>query len=190
MLVRLGVNVIWDKLPRPTLLSSAVAVGVEAPAAARTVPPDSIAPAVTHFGSKSLRWFGAVVVGAAGLAGIISLADRYLNTSDFGNHVRVIEVATRKVAPSSNSAGTPQPLVVSFGPEMLQITAISLGHPRLAVINGRTVAEGDTIVVHGPTHSVAVSLRVTEIADGYVDLFDGVETVRTQFALPSPPARH
>jgi hypothetical protein len=59
------------------------------------------------------------------------------------------------------------------------------------VINGRPAAEGDTSTVHTPVHSVAVTLRVVRIADGRVDLTDGVQTIHARLAVPapSPPAR-
>jgi hypothetical protein len=64
-----------------------------------------------------------------------------------------------------------------------------LGHPRLAVINGRAVAEGDWITLHGPNRAVAVTLRVLKIADGRVDLTDGTQTISAQLEIAKPIRR-
>jgi hypothetical protein len=72
------------------------------------------------------------------------------------------------------------------------VSAIALGHPRLAVINGRSVAEGDSITVHTPSHAVAVTLRVVKIADGRISLTDGTQVITTRLTVPAPaqPERH
>lgn len=41
-------------------------------------------------------------------------------------------------------------LRIALSPELFRVTAISLGHPRLAVINRQQVAEGDWINVYTP----------------------------------------
>jgi len=79
-------------------------------------------------------------------------------------------------------------MVVQIDSGALRISAIVLGHPRLAVINGRTVAEGDTIVVHTPARAVAVTLRVLKIAEGQVKLSDGTQVIMARLNIPSPAA--
>jgi hypothetical protein len=66
------------------------------------------------------------------------------------------------------------------------VTAIVLGHPRLAVINGRSLAEGDNLVLHAPTMSVAITLRVLRISDGRIELTDGTQTITAQLNVPAP----
>jgi hypothetical protein len=68
------------------------------------------------------------------------------------------------------------------------VTAISLGHPRLAIINGQQVAEGEWITVHTPVASVALSLKVLRIGDGRIDLSDGTQEITARLELP-PPAQ-
>jgi hypothetical protein len=68
------------------------------------------------------------------------------------------------------------------------VTAIALGHPRLAVINNKPVTEGDTIVVHAPTRSVALTLRVVKISDGRIDFSDGTQVFSAQLTVV-PPTR-
>lgn len=78
--------------------------------------------------------------------------------------------------------------MVQIRADLIHVTAISLGHPRLAIINGQQVAEGDRITVHTPTASVALSLKVLRIGDGRIDLSDGTQeiTARLEFPGPSP----
>jgi hypothetical protein len=74
--------------------------------------------------------------------------------------------------------------------DLLHVTAISLGHPRLAIINGQQVAEGERITVHTPTASVALSLKVLRIGDRRIDLSDGSQEITARLELPSPaPSR-
>lgn len=69
---------------------------------------------------------------------------------------------------------------------MVQVTAISLGHPRLAVINGHQVAEGDSFALHITPASVVVRLRVLKIVDGRIDLTDGQQVLSVRLAAPTP----
>jgi hypothetical protein len=100
---------------------------------------------------------------------------------------KVLSVVTRKVL-GSNSGATPVPVVVKIDADVLRISAIVLGHPRLAVINGRTVAEGDTILIHVPTRAVAVTLRVLKISESQVQLSDGTQVIMARLSTPSPAA--
>ena len=104
---------------------------------------------------------------------------------------RLVNVVTHAVSGSPHTVTTPAPVVVQLTTEVIRVTAIALGHPRLAVINGRSVTEGDTITVHTPMHSVAVTLRVVRIADGRVDLTDGTQMIHASLAVttPTPPER-
>jgi hypothetical protein len=65
------------------------------------------------------------------------------------------------------------------------VTAISLGHPRLAIINGQQAAEGDQIVVHTPAASDAITLRILKILDGRIDLSDGTQVISVRLEKPS-----
>ena len=68
-------------------------------------------------------------------------------------------------------------LNVDLGAESLRVTSIALGHPRLAVINGQQVAEGDTLTVEDG--GVTVTLRVIDIADGRIELANGTHIITT-----------
>ncbi|HEY6111575.1 MAG TPA: hypothetical protein VIV62_03555 [Chthoniobacterales bacterium] len=99
---------------------------------------------------------------------------------------KLLNVVTHTVSGSPHTVTPPAPVIVEFNSDIVRVTAIALGHPRLAVINGRAAAEGDTITVHTPVHSVAVTLRVVRIADGRVELTDGTQTIHARLAVPAP----
>ena len=59
--------------------------------------------------------------------------------------------------------------------DLFHVTAISLGSTRLAIVNGKKVTEGDTVVVS--TSSGAATVRVAKIEDGVVHLVYGRERI-------------
>jgi hypothetical protein len=101
---------------------------------------------------------------------------------------RLFTVATHKSLTTQPGNSTPAPVVVQVS-DLIHVSAIALGHPRLAVINGRAVAEGDWVTVHGPNRAIAVTLRVLKIADGRVDLTDGTQTISAQLEIAKPIRR-
>jgi hypothetical protein len=84
------------------------------------------------------------------------------------------------------SAEPPAPIIIQLSTDMVQVSAIALGHPRLAVINGKTVAEGDSVTLQAPNAQVALILRVVRIGDGSIDLSDGKKMFSAQLTIPSP----
>ena len=84
------------------------------------------------------------------------------------------------------SAATPAPIVIQLSADMIRVSAIALGHPRLAVINGKTVTEGDSITLPVPNATLALILRVVKIGDGSIDLSDGNQMFSAQLTIPSP----
>jgi len=93
---------------------------------------------------------------------------------------KFLAVRTKTVVPAKDSS--PDRLSVEVGPELLRVTAIALGHPRLAVINGKELAEGDTLTVQDRRGGVTVTLRVVKIADGAIELANGSHIVTTRLA--------
>ena len=99
---------------------------------------------------------------------------------------KMMPVETGIVSGGAHPLVDPKPVMMQVTEELLRVTAISLGHPRLAVINGTAVAEGDSIIVHSPeARSVTVKLRVLKIGDGRIDLTDGVQVIRTHLTIPA-----
>jgi hypothetical protein len=87
----------------------------------------------------------------------------------------------------AGTAEAPVPIVIQLSADMVRVSAIALGHPRLAVINGKTVAEGDSVTLQAPNSAVALILRVARIGDGSIDLSDGTKMFSAQLTIPSPP---
>ena len=87
-------------------------------------------------------------------------------------------------APGSNEP--PPPIVIQLSADMVRVSAIALGHPRLAVINGKTVTEGDSVALQAPNSAVALILRIVKIGDGSIELSDGKQTFSAQLTIPTP----
>ena len=90
------------------------------------------------------------------------------------------------MAPGLIAVTTPDKGTVPIAAAMIHITAISLGDPSLAIVNGKRVAEGDEVALLSPRSAVAVKLRVRRIADGQVDLTDGTQVLNARLEVPSP----
>lgn len=134
--------------------------------------------------SGNSRW---IFIGIAGGAVAISLAGYlFSHRSPDSPPRKLLSVITHTVSSSPNSTATPEPVVVQIPPDAIRVTAISLGHPRLAVLNGTSVAEGDSVQVRTPGSGVVVKLRVASIADGRVDLRNGKQLICARLS----PANH
>lgn len=75
----------------------------------------------------------------------------------------------------------PPPPVVKISPEAIHVTAISLGQPRLAIVNGKQLGEGDEVVAE------AARLRIVKISDGEVEFSSGAQVVLARLAPPKLP---
>jgi hypothetical protein len=96
---------------------------------------------------------------------------------------RLITVGTRMLSAGGHPSNAPAPIVVQLNADLIQVTSIALGHPRLAVVNGKRVGEGDYVTVHTPVRSIAITLRVLEISDRQVKLSDGTQTITVHLTL-------
>lgn len=166
--------------PRPRLLSSA-APDFPSPASGA----GETAPARGGGFRRLIVLLGAAALVAAGLV----FGRSYLVPSKPVITSNLVQATTHSLTASPTSAATPAPITVQINADMLRVTAISLGNPRLALINGKQVAEGDVIVLHTPTRSVAVSLQVLKISDGRIDLSDGSQVFMARLIVPSPDRR-
>jgi hypothetical protein len=97
------------------------------------------------------------------------------------------EEERKMVAVSTQSVSRPEPIVIQISADLIHVTAISLGHPRLATINGRNVAEGEYITIHTPAANIAVTLRVSKISDGRIELNNGPQLITARLELPPTP---
>jgi len=98
-----------------------------------------------------------------------------------------IKARTRDLAAAPASAASPAPIVIELSNDMVRVSAISLGHPRLAIINGKAVTEGDAVTLQAPKSSIGVTLRIVRIGDGSIDLSDGRKMFSARLTIPSPP---
>jgi hypothetical protein len=98
---------------------------------------------------------------------------------------KLLAVETDAVSSAAHPKEPPAAHRVQVTQDLLRVTAISLGHPRLAVINGTQVAEGDFITVQSTAaRSVTINLRVLKIGDGRIDLTDGTQVIQAHLAIP------
>jgi hypothetical protein len=72
--------------------------------------------------------------------------------------------------------------------DMLHVTAIALGNPRFAIVNGKRVAEGESFVV--TTSAGSTGVRVEKIEDGFVRFAHEGELIEAKLwetATPQSP---
>jgi hypothetical protein len=169
--------------PAPRLLETAAVEARPSSDTSRTSPRAKLR------GSGTLRGNGrAIFMGLLLGALFISVAG-YVHThyhpldGRFDAVRRFLVVRTHDVSNPTGSNDRPL-LRVHIGPELLRVTAIALGHPRLAVINGKEVAEGDFITVKAYGGAVSATLKVENISEGRIELSNGSEIVTTR--LPTP----
>ena len=90
---------------------------------------------------------------------------------------RFFAVRTSSVLVVKPEGANTGPLRVEIHPSMLRVTAIALGHPRLAIINGKEVTEGDSLTLNSPDGSISVTLRIVNIVEGRIELTDGTQVL-------------
>jgi uncharacterized protein HemX len=163
--------------PTPRLLSTVVPDVREKPAERVSV--RSRLKGVSFFTGNGRAIFLGLVVGAALICAVGFL---YKRQQIARQHT---EAERTMVAVSTKSISHPEPIVIQISADLIHVTAISLGHPRLATINGRTIAEGDYVTVHPPTANVAVTLRVLKISDGRIELSNGPQLITARLEIPS-----
>ena len=169
-------RLISQKTPPPRLLSSVVPEMRERPP--ETVSVRSRLKGASLFSGNGRAIFVGIVVGAVVLSAISVLYIRR-------------QAAWQRAVPerpflavSTHSISPPEPIVVKISADLIHVSAISLGHPRMAIINGRLVGEGEQISIQTAAASVAVALRVVKIADGQIQLSDGTQLITARLAIP------
>ena len=87
--------------------------------------------------------------------------------------------------PDKDTLGKPVALI-PLAPDLIHVTSIALGNPRLAIVNGKRLAEEDWLVIKTPNGEASV--RVISIQDGFVRFKHGGNTVdaKLQLAQASP----
>jgi hypothetical protein len=136
--------------------------------------------------SGNSRWiFIGAMIGAIllSIGGIIFSRYRDVNGEPFHFQKSIRARTSTLVVKDSNEP--PSAVVVPLSSDMVRVSAIALGHPRLAVINGKTVTEGDNVMLQAPNSAVALILRVVKIGDGSIDLSDGKKMFSAQLTIPT-----
>jgi hypothetical protein len=180
------VHLIPNKMPAPRLLSSVVPEIRET-----TAPGDEPRSAFVLKGVGLFCGNGrAIFVGILAGVLLISVAGWIFSRHNLVDREaaavrKLTHATTHSVSASPHSTVTPAPIIVQISSDSLRVSAIALGHPRLAVINGKQVAEGDNVILHTPMRSVAITLRVVRIADGRIDLSDGMHVFTARLTVPS-----
>ena len=172
-------RLISQKSPAPRLLSTVVPdVREKTP---ERVSMRSRLKGVSLFTGNGRAIFLGLAAGAILICGVGVLYKRQQAVRQHAEEER------KMVAVSTQSVSRPDPIVIQISADLIHVTAISLGHPRLATINGRTVAEGEYLTLHTPTANVAVTLRVLKIADGAIELSNGPQLITARLQIPSAP---
>ena len=172
-------RLISQKTPAPRLLSTVVPEVRERPP--ERVSMKSRLKSVSLFSGNGRAIFLGIVLGAV-LLSTISVV--YVRRQAAQRHA---EEELKLLAVSTHSISTPEPIVVKISADLIHVSAISLGHPRMAIINGQLIGEGERITIHTPAASIAVSLRVQKISDGSIELSDGTQVITARLELTPPP---
>ena len=185
------VDLVPNKFEQPRLLTTAA---LEVPKTSSAADPKSkykLKGASLFSGNGRAIFIGILLGGLVISGGGFVFSRHQARQGDLDDTRRFLSVRTRTVTAAHDVSAPPEPLVVQISPELVRVTAIALGHPRLALINGQEVTEGDTVTVRPPNTSVTVALRVVRIAEGAIDLTDGSQTVRARLRIPeiTSPAR-
>jgi hypothetical protein len=75
--------------------------------------------------------------------------------------------------------------LVPVNPDMLHVTSIALGNPRLTIVNGKRLAEGDWLLVSTPVGHARLWLM--QIEDGVVRFRHGGQTISAKLQVTQKP---
>lgn len=177
-------RVLCQTSPAPRLLNSVASEVRETKPAGEGASGNFSLKGASLFSGNGRAIFLGIVLGAAILTTISIVYSRHVAARRYEEVRRkLVTVSTHRVSPPQSEA-TPAPIVVRISADLLHVTAISLGHPRMAIINGHQVTEGDQLTVHTPAASVAITLRVLKILDGRIDLSDGTQVITARLEMP------
>lgn len=178
-------RIVSKDAPSPRLLNT-VAPELRKTAASEEPPP-------ARFSLKGASLFSgngrAIFIGIAVGAVVLSVISVVYERHQTARQQKEAEMRSRGVdsLSSQHITPTPVPIMVQIDTSQIRVSAISLGEPRLAIINGKQVLEGESITLQA-TPAITVNLRVVKIADGQVNLTDGnqVITVRLHVSAAKP----
>lgn len=124
-------------------------------------------------GGRVLYLLGFVVCLAIFTAGVIF----WIQSRQYPVVVAISPPDGRDHKDSLGNSGT----LIPLSPELLHVTSIALGTPRLTIVNGKRLAEEDWLVVK--TALGEASVRVISIQDGFVRFKHGGNTIEARLEL-------
>ena len=133
--------------------------------------------------ASTRQFFLMVLITLLGLATFATGAIYWYQT----RHFPVVVAISPPEARDKDAFGKPGALI-PIDPEMLHVTSIALGNPRLTIVNGKRLAEQDWLVVKTPSGEAGV--RVISIQDGLVKFMHGGETIDAHLQALLSPAPH
>ena len=176
----IAMRILWKSSPSPRLLNT-VASDVAGNKAESPTGRFSLKSA-SLFSGNGRAIFVGIIVGAA----ILSILGIFYTRHQSEKRQREADAGAPAITTASaESAGPPAPILAS----QIHVSAISLGEPRLAIVNGKQVTEGESITISIPDQAAAVSLRVVKIADGRIDLSNGPQVITARLETPRRPNR-
>ncbi len=140
----------------------------------------------SRFSGKERATFAAIVLGAVLLCFFTFTRWRQRTAVHPANQdtritaVRIPSVSTRAV---------PEEPAAKISADQIHVSAISLGDPPMAIINGRLIGEGEQLTLHPPGAPAGVSLRLRKISDGEVEFSDGAHVIKARLELMPAPKR-
>jgi hypothetical protein len=176
-------RLIWKSSPSPRLLNTVVPEVVESKVEIPTA--KTALKGASVFSGNGRAIFVGIVAGA-GILSILGLTyTRYQEQKRQREAVARGAAITMPSTPRTESPVPPASILISH----IHVTAISLGEPRLAILNGQQVMEGESITISLPGQLTTVRLRVAKIVDGRVDLSDGSQVIPALLETSRGPIR-
>jgi hypothetical protein len=188
-------RVIPSPLATPPRLISSVAPEVLKAAASEDEPEMRIALKGSGIFCGDARWmFLGLFLGALTLCIAGQIFSQHVYAKREVKALReLVPVAMKSLSAAPHPLSTPARIIAQVNPALLHVSAIALGHPRLAIINGKELQEGDRLTMHIGNNAGAVTLTVLKISDGRAELTDdGVHIITATLApqivrAASPP---
>jgi hypothetical protein len=174
-------RIIWKSSPSPRLLNTV----------ASDVAGNKAEPPTGKFSLKSASLFSgngrAIFVGIVVGVAIFAILGVTYTRHQSQKRQREADKQGGPIALSNRTgASGPSALILT---NQIQVSAISLGEPRLAIVNGKQVTEGESISVTIPDPLTTVRLRIVRIADGRIELSDGTQVITARLETSRGPIR-
>jgi hypothetical protein len=135
------------------------------------------------FSGNGTAIFGGIAVGAAifSILGIVY-------TRHQSQKAQKEPAGPAAVVTTSNTSPAESAPRTTILASQIHVSAISLGQPHIAIVNGKQVTEGESITISSP-RAAPVSLQVVKIADGRIDLSDGIQVITVRLETSRAPNR-